>query len=177
MPHSIPKDLRDANAPNLKPCPFCGGDEQDWRYIRDGRSLCCSECGAGFNRYNGPIGNTAEDRIAGAWNTRTDHSQALIAAAYEAAAGAVIVPVGPRIASTLGLQSREKIFSLTPADAQAALDKLIADAERRGMERAAGIARYAGAVQHPADGSYSHHDPVMGPDIEAAIRAAMKGTT
>jgi hypothetical protein len=37
----------------------------------------------------------------------------------------------------LGLQSREKIFSLTPADAQAALDKLIADAERRGMERAA----------------------------------------
>jgi hypothetical protein len=54
---------------------------------------------------------------------------------------------------------------------------LIAAAERRGMERAAGIARYAGAVQHPADGSYSHHDPVMGPDIEAAIRAAMEGTT
>jgi hypothetical protein len=44
----------------------------------------------------------------------------------------------------LGLQSREKIFSLTPADAQAALDKLIADAERRGMERAAKIVSYQG---------------------------------
>jgi hypothetical protein len=172
MPHSIPKDLRDANAPNLKPCPFCGGDEQDWRYIRDGRSLCCSECGAGFNRYNGPIGNTAEDRIAGAWNTRTDHSQALIAAAYEAAVSAAYTGDDWH-----DRDIEPSIRELTPADAQAALDKLIADAERRGMERAAGIARYAGAVQHPADGSYSHHDPVMGPDIEAAIRAAMKGTT
>jgi hypothetical protein len=104
--------------------------------------------------------------------TRTDHSQALIAAAYEAAVSAAYTGD-----DWPDRDIEPSIRELTPADAQAALDKLIADAERRGMERAAGIARYAGAVQHPADGSYSHHDPVMGPDIEAAIRAAMEGTT
>jgi hypothetical protein len=86
--------------------------------------------------------------------TRTDHSQALIAAAYEAAWKGVkkhsdqarkkLAEAGTRevhdiwgaIVSHLDLEE-EKICALTPADAQAALDKLIADAERRGMERAA----------------------------------------
>jgi hypothetical protein len=88
--------------------------------------------------------------------TRTDHSQALIAAAYEAAEAActyviknynVMKPDGTtyeslkvqKAATGMVSLAREDIRELTPADAQAALDKLIADAERRGMERAAKI--------------------------------------
>jgi hypothetical protein len=88
--------------------------------------------------------------------TRTDHSQALIAAAYEAAEAActyviknynVMKPDGTtyeslkvqKAATGMVSLAREDIRELTPADAQAALDKLIADAERRGMERAAVI--------------------------------------
>jgi hypothetical protein len=74
--------------------------------------------------------------------TRTDHSQALIAAAYEAASlrawkTASIIGFGPSVAEIYALVDGLK--ALTPADAKAALDKLIADAERRGMERAAVI--------------------------------------
>ena len=39
------------------------------------------------------------------------------------------------------------------------------------LVEAANIATYAGAQQMPSDGSYSHHDPVMGPDVADAILA------
>ena len=39
-------------------------------------------------------------------------------------------------------------------------------------ERCARIADYAGAKQVSSDGSYSHHEPVMGPDVADEIRAA-----
>ena len=39
-------------------------------------------------------------------------------------------------------------------------------------EMCAWIADYAGAKQVSSDGSYSHHELVMGPDVAAAIRAA-----
>jgi hypothetical protein len=66
--------------------------------------------------------------------TRTDHSQALIAAAYEAAVSAAYTGD-----DWPDRDIEPSIRELTPADAQAALDTLIADAERRGMERAAVI--------------------------------------
>ncbi len=72
------------DAPNLLPCPFCGGDFQTWGSVRDGRSLGCSKCGARFVEYNGPPDNTAEDRLISKWNTRTDDDyRALMRAAYD----------------------------------------------------------------------------------------------
>ena len=38
-------------------------------------------------------------------------------------------------------------------------------------EAACVVAAYSGAKQMPSDGSYSHHEPVMGPDVAGAIRA------
>jgi peroxiredoxin family protein len=85
--------------------------------------------------------------------TLTDHSQALIASAYEAAAVALRLHCWPEDGTydpanlhETEMQSAERgtveygslmIRELIPADAQATLDKLIADAERRGMECAA----------------------------------------
>ena len=63
-------------APDLKPCPFCGGDYQTWQHVRDGRTLGCSKCGARFTEYNGPPDNSAETRLVNAWNTRADLSGA-----------------------------------------------------------------------------------------------------
>jgi hypothetical protein len=69
------------DTPELKPCPFCGGDYQTWGNVRDGRALGCSKCGVGFVEYNGPPENTAESRLVRKWNTRPDlHSEALEAA-------------------------------------------------------------------------------------------------
>jgi hypothetical protein len=71
--------------------------------------------------------------------TRADHSQALIAAAYEAAGEHLNWQWYPDEVAGAVRDGAKAILQLTPADAQAALDKLIADAERRGMERAAQI--------------------------------------
>jgi hypothetical protein len=71
--------------------------------------------------------------------TRTDHSQALIAAAYEAA-GKYLNEQSKGYPDNIKWCVQDDataVLDLTPANAQAALDKLIADAERRGMERAA----------------------------------------
>jgi hypothetical protein len=71
--------------------------------------------------------------------TRTDHSQALIAAAYEAAGEYLNMQSSgyPDGVAWAVQDDATAIVGLTPSDAKAALDKLIADAERRGMERAA----------------------------------------
>jgi hypothetical protein len=83
---------------------------------------------------NKPVTNTLTAPFVFKY-TRTDHSQALIAAAYEAAVSAAYTGDDWH-----DRDIEPSIRELTPADAQAALDKLIADAERRGMERAAKIA-------------------------------------
>jgi hypothetical protein len=71
--------------------------------------------------------------------TRTDHSQALIAAAYEAA-GKYLNEQSKLYPDNVAWAVRDdgaEILGFAPDDANAALDRLIADAERRGMERAA----------------------------------------
>jgi hypothetical protein len=74
-------------------------------------------------------------------NTRTDHSQALIAAAYEAAGKYLnaLSQAYPDNIKWCVQDDATAVLDLTPADAKAAYDKAIADAERRGMERAAEI--------------------------------------
>ena len=76
LPQAEPAQSGQDGAPELLPCPFCGGDYQTWGSIRDGRSLGCSKCGVRFAEYNGPPDNTAENRLVTAWNART-HQAAL----------------------------------------------------------------------------------------------------
>jgi hypothetical protein len=63
-------------------------------------------------------------------------SQAETAAAYEVAATYLENPTHQGIRPAWGVDIR----ALTPADSKAALDRMIADAEDRGMRKAAGIA-------------------------------------
>jgi hypothetical protein len=119
--------------------------------------------------------------------TRTDHSQALIAAAERRGMerAACEMELAAHIMSHRGLateletyqRAARAIRALTPADAQAAYDKAIADAERRGMERAAEIAR---AIFDEDTEGQSSSDPVIADRLDylgqvpSAIRAAME---
>ena len=62
----------------LKPCPFCGSSRVDSHFVRDGRRIACG-CGAGMTRHHGKSGDTEGD-VRAAWNTRSDHSPALLEA-------------------------------------------------------------------------------------------------
>ena len=142
------------DAPELSPCPFCGGVGSIYRdYCHDGGgiflSVRCNGCESKSPEQYFSHGNDCPQtyqEARGKWNTRTDHSQALIAAAYEAAAKVCEAPIECGCSACNGRHDEarisldfagENVRALTPANAQAALDKLIADAERRGMERAA----------------------------------------
>jgi Lar family restriction alleviation protein len=114
--------------PELKPCPFCGGAEIKFGHIRDGRCVGCTSCGSLVRQYH----PDAEARARQKWNTRADHSDALIAAAYEVAGDAAAdaydaldVPTGSDVAGF--------VRSLTPADARAALDRVREKALREAM--------------------------------------------
>lgn len=73
---------------DLKPCPFCGASDTSDVYVdrlqNDGRRWAV-RCDALDCIVEGPHRATKREAIT-AWNTRTDVSNALIAAAYEAAA-------------------------------------------------------------------------------------------
>jgi hypothetical protein len=89
---------------------------------------------------NKPVTNTLTAPFVFKY-TRTDHSQALIAAAYEAAGKYLnaLSQAYPDNIKWCVQDDATAVLDLTPADAKAAYDKAIADAERRGMERAAVI--------------------------------------
>jgi Lar family restriction alleviation protein len=54
----------------LKPCPFCGNTKiRDNEYIRDGRQVVCSGCGASTQAYN-PLANKKAKHL---WNSRTQN--------------------------------------------------------------------------------------------------------
>jgi hypothetical protein len=66
MPHSTPKDPRDANAPDLKPCPFCGGAAYLANVEMPGCAyVVCTDC-----RTQSDDGGAERVRLK--WNTRTD---------------------------------------------------------------------------------------------------------
>lgn len=128
------------SVPELKPCPFCGGqpewnkgargDGTDWNY------LACSECEA-MGPYRSDADTSPFDEAHNretditAWNTRHDISQAQIAAAYTLAAfQADVTHPSPDGEPTLIAKSPvgDAIRALTPDTAQAALDRMIAEA-------------------------------------------------
>ena len=50
----------------LKPCPFCGGDNITDVFIRDGRRVICCDCGAAIHAYQ----PNATEKAIKAWNIR-----------------------------------------------------------------------------------------------------------
>jgi Lar family restriction alleviation protein len=145
----------------LKPCPFCGGDAEynegqsgdhkPWYYY------ACSECEA-MQPYVSEAEKSPFDmsfnraRDAEAWNARADLAAAQVAAAYEAVAfrfdeiakhdqggidysDAVGVPISNRTeleeSVRNAVQVAQDIRALTPDDARAALDKLLAEAREK----------------------------------------------
>ena len=116
--------------------------------------------------------NAAIDRAAALAEA---HESALVAAAYEAAADACADY--PRVApgSTEARHYDEQIEhsqacigAMTPADASAALDRMLTEAWKRGMREAAGIAALHTPTKH--GGALASH--VTGTTIQNAILAA-----
>jgi len=52
----------------VKPCPFCCGQQLDFIVIEDGITIQCFDCGA-----TGPNHNWREERAIYAWNHRADN--------------------------------------------------------------------------------------------------------
>ena len=81
----------DLTAPELKPCPFCGGKNLYAGYNEFGGLVTlCANCEA-----HGPSSEAEKDQILSAWNTRADlctptdeRVKALVNAAKEVAADA-----------------------------------------------------------------------------------------
>jgi Lar family restriction alleviation protein len=59
-----------SEAPELLPCPFCGGEASATNYIVEG-AVRCSDCRAYVSRTHGHDEAGYEEAIA-AWNTRAD---------------------------------------------------------------------------------------------------------
>lgn len=71
---------------------------------------------------------------------------------------------GPLIAALWNAYRSGQLITLADAEAMV----------RAENEACAKVADYAGVKQMPSDGSYSHHEPVMGPDVATDIRARVK---
>ena len=120
--------------PDLKPCPFCGGEPEivniDEGENAGGSCVCCKSCMA-----SGNVEFERKENFVSNWNRRTAQPevQAMIAAAFEAAAYAVT----EADRACLGARGAwAAIRALTPADATAALEA-IKRAERNKARREA----------------------------------------
>ena len=82
-----------SEAPELLPCPFCGGEASATNYIVEG-AVRCSDCRAYVSRTHGQYDEAGYEEAIAAWNTRADLSANLIAAArregWEAAIEAAV---------------------------------------------------------------------------------------
>jgi len=131
-------------APELKPCPFCGGEAHylvvsDEGQRNDYDAIECRSCRASMSvllHWMEKGGENLADLTA-EWNRRSDlcipraEHEAGVAAAYEAAAW--VAQHGPFEIST-----PYQIRALTPADASATLARMLAEAKAEGLREAAG---------------------------------------
>lgn len=132
--------------PDLKPCPFCGGNNvRAFRHVPMQPDPCvmCRDC------YASAVSVAAWDTRDPAVLAALPEVQALIAAAYEVAVGASVGLVNSRVYFSARArkdddQFAQAIRNLTPADATAALARIEREAEARGrvkgLREAAGIA-------------------------------------
>jgi len=59
------------SAPELKPCPFCGGEAEATNYVIEA-SVACKKCDATITKEHGQYDDTGYDAAIVAWNTRAD---------------------------------------------------------------------------------------------------------
>lgn len=122
-------------APELLPCPFCGGDAAHDKAFPGRHRIVCTECGAA-TEWMGQVMDCPTpppERRKAAWNTRADlaaaleaaeaDARALVAEAYEVAAKDADEYGEPHVANS--------IRALTPAEATAALLTRAKQAEAR----------------------------------------------
>lgn len=56
-------------APDLLPCPFCGGEASAWNLTLEG-AVHCADCRATIVRQHKPVYDTGYEEAIAAWNTR-----------------------------------------------------------------------------------------------------------
>lgn len=56
-------------APDLLPCPFCGGEASAWNLTLEG-AVRCADCRATIVRQHKPVYDTGHEEAIAAWNTR-----------------------------------------------------------------------------------------------------------
>jgi hypothetical protein len=99
--------------------------------------------------------------------------QAETAAAYEVVANMRFIGVAGL--AEFQQKTKEAIRALTPADSKAALDRMIADAEERGMREAAGIAENIEEALRQAYAATSAN--AVGEVYDAILAAIPKGAS
>lgn len=83
----------------------------------------------------------------------------------------------PGLAASLSVKELQKLQLENQANTRAFHEYDLAEARNAALHEAANVATYFGAQQMPSDGSYSHHEPVMGPDVADAILALIDKET
>jgi hypothetical protein len=160
------------DAPELLPCPFCGGNacaipdpDHSSGYIILHDNVGCVITG------HWSWGRTEQEAVA-AWNTRTDHANALVAAAYADVvktcenASLAVTEIAGKSASIPIRALTKALADHTPADAQAALDQMLEEARQEGMKNAAKI-----AAEYPSAATRKS----TGDKISDAILSALEG--
>ena len=79
--------MTENNMPELKPCPFCGGEASDGGYVKYGKPLkdifwegglpiteafFCNCISCGVRNIQGAVGHQSRAEAIAAWNTRSD---------------------------------------------------------------------------------------------------------
>ncbi len=122
-------------APELLPCPFCGGEAE---FIRRGTPrystlVRCTQCACFLeSNENFDHGND--------WNTRADLAQAMVAAAYDDAADELLaqtmLPLDEPPKTTDPCVVFEAIRARIPDDAKAALERIKQEARNESLREA-----------------------------------------
>lgn len=168
------------------PCPFCGGPaaEHQSSFRGGGTFICCadSQC-MGYHFEQDEQGGWSYDGTAETWNRRASYTKAEVAALVAAGPEGMIRALddqwnkdraaswsSPDYGQGRADGTETAINLVRAASATEALAAIRAEAEARGMERAAGIVNGAADSISRSHTAYSVRAMLI--DLAAAIRAA-----